>query len=41
MPTNEAFTNLGNGILESLLLPPNLDKLRQAGAKQHVSSDSS
>eukprot|EP00913_Durusdinium_trenchii_P027609 g25895.t1 len=29
MPTNEAFTNLGNGILESLLLPPNLDKLRQ------------
>lgn len=29
MPTNEAFTNLSNGILESLLLPPNLDKLRQ------------
>jgi len=29
VPTNEAFSKLGSGVAESMLLPPNLDKLRQ------------
>eukprot|EP00438_Fugacium_kawagutii_P001012 Skav209969 [mRNA] locus=scaffold4929:35814:58182:- [translate_table: standard] len=30
MPTNDAFAALGNGVISSLVLAPNLEKLRQA-----------
>ena len=30
MPTNDAFAALGNGVITSMVLAPNLEKLRQA-----------
>ena len=29
MPTNDAFAALGNGVITSMVLAPNLEKLRQ------------
>ena len=34
MPTNDAFAALGNGVITSMVLPPNLDKLRQVGCSR-------